>query len=126
MCNLYFQTQSQDGMRHVFGDLCADDGEPVDLVGNLPPMAGIFTGSPTPIIRPRGAGGIPQGWQVTKGRPGMLTQQVFLKDKPSARRAGAKRPIPLFPQARAGNGLRAASWPAPASAQNRYVQGALA
>jgi hypothetical protein len=39
MCTLYFQTKSQDRMRHAFGDMCADDEDRGDLAGNLTPMA---------------------------------------------------------------------------------------
>ena len=81
MCNLYSQTKSQDAMRHVFDDMVDGDEVYEDLVGNLPPMAGIFPDYAAPIIRPRIAGGTPQGWQLTRARWGMPTPQVFLEGK---------------------------------------------
>ena len=81
MCNLYSQTKSQDSMRHVFDDMVDGDEVYEDLVGNLPPMAGIFPDYAAPIIRPRIAGGTPQGWQFTRARWGMPTPQVFLEGK---------------------------------------------
>ena len=81
MCNLYSQTKSQDSMRHVFDDMVDGDEVYEDLVGNLPPMAGIFPDYAAPIIRPRIAGGTPQGWQLTRARWGMPTPQVFLEGK---------------------------------------------
>ena len=50
MCNLYSQTKSQEAMRHVFDDMIEEDEAFEDLVGNLPPMAGIFPDYPAPII----------------------------------------------------------------------------
>lgn len=81
MCNLYSQTKSQDAMRHVFDDMVEEDDAFEDVVGNLPPMAGIFPDYPAPIIRTRVAGGVQQGWQLTKARWGMPTPQVFLEGK---------------------------------------------
>lgn len=77
MCNLYSQTKSQDAMRHVF-DVMIEEGESFeDLVGNLPPMAGIWPDYAAPIIR-QGTQGI---WQLTKARWGMPTPQTFLNGK---------------------------------------------
>ena len=81
MCNLYSQTKSQDAMRHVFDDMVEEDETFEDVVGNLPPMAGIFPDYPAPIIRPRIAGRAWQGWQLTSARWGMPTPQVFLEGK---------------------------------------------
>ena len=81
MCNLYSQTKSQDAMRHVFDDMVEEDEALEDVVGNLPPMAGIFPDYPAPIIRPRIAGRAWQGWQLTSARWGMPTPQVFLEGK---------------------------------------------
>ena len=81
MCNLYSQTKSQDAMRHVFDDMVDGDEVYEDLVGNLPPMAGIFPDYAAPIIRPRIVGGTPHGWQLTRARWGMPTPQVFLEGK---------------------------------------------
>ena len=81
MCNLYSQTKSQDAMRHVFDDMVEEGEAFEDVVGNLPPMAGIFPDYPAPIIRPRVAGGAVQGWQLTSARWGMPTPQVFLEGK---------------------------------------------
>ncbi len=58
MCNLYSQTKSQDAMRHVFDDMTDEDEVYEDLVGNLPPMAGIFPDYTAPIIRH----GVNGGW----------------------------------------------------------------
>ena len=81
MCNLYSQTKPQDAMRHVFDDMVEEDETFEDVVGNLPPMAGIFPDYPAPIIRPRIAGRAWQGWQLTSARWGMPTPQVFLEGK---------------------------------------------
>ena len=76
MCNLYSLTKTQDAMRHVF-DGVVEEGEGVeDLLGNLPPMAGIFPDYAAPIIR--AAQG---GWQLIRARWGMPTPQVFLAGK---------------------------------------------
>ncbi|PIL19968.1 hypothetical protein P775_11945 [Puniceibacterium antarcticum] len=77
MCTLYSQTKSQDAMRHVFDDVIEGGEAFEDLVGNLPPMAGIFPDYAAPIIRHAEAG----GWQLSKARWGMPTPQVFLKGK---------------------------------------------
>lgn len=68
-------------MRHVFDDMVEEDEAFEDVVGNLPPMAGIFPDYPAPIIRPRVEGGVQQGWQLTSARWGMPTPQVFLEGK---------------------------------------------
>ncbi|MBK5945776.1 DUF159 family protein [Rhodobacter veldkampii DSM 11550] len=78
MCNLYSQTKSQDAIRHVFDDMCEDDGELIDTTGNLPAMAGIFPDYAAPIIRHRGS---QAGWELVKARWGMPTPQVFLEGK---------------------------------------------
>lgn len=77
MCNLYAQTKSQDAMRRVFDDMRAEGEALVELIGNLPPMAGIYPDYAAPIIRH----GPQSGWQLTRARWGMPTPQMFLKGK---------------------------------------------
>ena len=77
MCNLYSQTKSQDAMRHVFDEMVEEEEEFEDLVGNLPPMAGILPDYAALTIRHVASG----GWQLNKARWGMPTPQAFLKGK---------------------------------------------
>lgn len=77
MCNLSFQTKSQDAMRHAFDTMPEDDEALIDLTGHLPPMTGFFPDHAAPIIRHRASG----GGQLTKARWGMPTPQVCLAGK---------------------------------------------
>ena len=62
MCNLYSITRGQEAMRRLF----AIDR---DLVGNLPPLPGVFPDMPAPIVRV-GADGVRELAMARWGMPG--------------------------------------------------------
>lgn len=70
MCNLYAMTRPQDAVRGFF------DPAPHDLLGNLPPLPGIFPDYPAPIVR-----NTPEGRDMVMARWGMPAPKFALEGK---------------------------------------------
>lgn len=74
MCNLYSMTKSQDALRNLFAK------PPVDRLGNLGEMPGIYPDYHAPIIR-EGA----EGREMVMGRWGMPSPEFALQNKKTDR-----------------------------------------
>jgi putative SOS response-associated peptidase YedK len=71
MCNLYSMTRPQDAVRRFFPNEL-----PLDRVGNLPPLPGIFPDYSAPIVRNGG-----DGRELVTARWGMPSPQFALKGR---------------------------------------------
>lgn len=62
MCSLHSPTKSQDVRRHVCDDMLEENETFEGVVGNLPPMTGIFPAHAAPTIRHGSQG----DWQLRR------------------------------------------------------------